>query len=415
MEFENRIQTREGLRDWITLQEKVILFGNESLAVTLLRYYILMNEKDKIRGLSYVHTESEYMIFDEFIVKPMTDYLVRGDSRIAILAQNWEECQLLKEQIEEWDEQQIWYIDYSLITELSWEDNVKLDFLCTGFMECGADYLCEALRNNKKLYIPKEKEISYDRWKNKYLDAPERFREMYFLEVSKNRKWGYINPNYFCKANFVYESFGNTPKIIFILRNPADAVYSYFNMRMRQSDDPIHQMYFKKYRKYSSKMFYEYMEDDIFSGKNQIFSYDIWIKEYLKFYKREDIMILFFEEIVKKPEKILNKVQKFIGVKPIKDLKFLYNQTEKKVSKNYFSAIVNGKLHHIDLYYKESGTKKQQRRFEKIRNFIWKYTLIDNNEKISLENKKILMDYYWDSIQEIEEISGKSLKGIWYE
>lgn len=47
MEFENRIQTREGLRDWITLQEKVILFGNESLAVTLLRYYILMNEKDK--------------------------------------------------------------------------------------------------------------------------------------------------------------------------------------------------------------------------------------------------------------------------------------------------------------------------------------------------------------------------------
>ena len=35
MEFENRIQTKEGLRDWITLQEKVILFGNESLVITL--------------------------------------------------------------------------------------------------------------------------------------------------------------------------------------------------------------------------------------------------------------------------------------------------------------------------------------------------------------------------------------------
>ncbi|HBI61268.1 MAG TPA: hypothetical protein DDY31_08670, partial [Lachnospiraceae bacterium] len=271
MEFENQIQTREGLRDWITHKEKVILFGNESLIMILLRYYILMNEKDRIRGLSYLQTESEHMIFDEFVIKPITDYLVRNDSQIVILARNWEECQLMKELIEDWNEKQIWYVDYSIITELSWEDNVKLDFLCTGFIKCGADYLCDALRNNKKIYIPKEKEIYYDRWKNKYLDAPERFRELYFSGVSEKRKWGCINPDYFCRADFVYENFGKTPKIIFILRNPADAVYSYFKMRMSQSDDPIHQMYFKKYRKYSSKMFYEYMEDDIFSGKNQSF------------------------------------------------------------------------------------------------------------------------------------------------
>lgn len=415
MEFENRIQTKEGLRDWITLQKKVILFGNESLVITLLRYYILMNENDKIRGLSYLQTTSEHMIFDEFIVKPITDYLVREDSRIILLAQSWEECQVMKGLIEDWNEKQIWYVDYSLITELSWEDNVKLDFFCTGFLKCGADCLGDALRNNKKIYIPKEKELFYDRWKNKYLDAPERFREMCFLGVSKKKKWGCVNPNYFCKADFVYENFGNTPKIIFILRNPADAVYSYFKMRMRQSDDPIHQMYFKKYRKYSSKMFYEYMEDDIFSGKNQSFFYDIWIKEYLKFYNQEDIMILFFEEIIRKPEKVLKKVQKFIGVKPIKDLQFPYNQIEKKVSKNYLSAIINGRLHQKSLYYQESGTDRQRRRFEKIRNFIWKYTLIDNDEKISLEDKKILMEYFWDSIQGVEEIAEKSLKGIWYE
>ena len=67
------------------------------------------------------------------------------------------------------------------------------------------------------------------------------------------------------------------------------------------------------------------------------------------------------------------------------------------------------------LYYQESGSDRQKRRFEKIRNFIWKYTLINNDETISISDKKILTDYFWNSIQEVEEIAGKSLKGIWYE
>lgn len=61
------------------------------------------------------------------------------------------------------------------------------------------------------------------------------------------------------------------------------------------------------------------------------------------------------------------------------------------------------------------GSDRQKRRFEKIRNFIWKYTLINNDETISISDKKILTDYFWNSIQEVEEITGKSLKGIWYE
>ena len=117
MEFENQIQTKEGLRDWITLHEKVILFGNESFVMTLLRYYILMNEKDKIRGLSYLKTESEHIIFDEFIIKPVTDYLAGDDSQIVLLARNWEKCQLMKEQLEDWDDKQIWYIDNSVTKE----------------------------------------------------------------------------------------------------------------------------------------------------------------------------------------------------------------------------------------------------------------------------------------------------------
>lgn len=68
-------------------------------------------------------------------------------------------------------------------------------------------------------------------------------------------------------------------------------------MKMRRSDDPIHRMYFKKYKRYTPEMFKEYLDDDIFSGKDQRFSYDIWMKEYLKFYPRDSIKIIFLRRL----------------------------------------------------------------------------------------------------------------------
>lgn len=286
--------------------------------------------RGKVRGLAYTQTKSEHMAFDEFVIKPIEEYLVTDDSQVIILSRSKEMCCSLRRRAAAWDGQQICYIDYDLIASLSWEDNVKLDFLCVGFTKCGTTSLYGALKKNKKIYMPKEKEILYGKWKDQYLDAPERFREMYFSGVSKKKKLGCIEPTYFRIAEFVYESFGNTSKILFMLRNPADATYSYFKMKMRRSDDPVHRMYFKKYRKYTPEMFKEYLDDDIFSGKDQRFSYDIWLKEYLKYFPRESIKIIIFEEIIREPERILAEIQEFIGVEAVKGLVLPHYNTGKK-------------------------------------------------------------------------------------
>lgn len=415
MKFENQIQTEEGLKEWVGQNDKIILFGDKALVVILLRYMISINEKDKVRGLSYIQTKSERMVFDEFVIKPVEEYMPDTDSGIMLLKRRKEERNLLRERLVGWEDKQICYVDYALCAQLSAKDNVSLDFLCVGFTKCGTTSLYYALRKNKKIYMPREKESLYGKWKEHYLDAPERFREMYFSGISKKRKWGCIEPTYFRRADFVYETFGNKPKLLFLLRNPADATYSYFKMMMRRSDDAIHRMYFKKFKKYSPKMFQEYMKDDIFSEKDKRFLYDIWLKEYLQYFDKGAIKIIFFEELIREPEKILREVQEFIGVKPIEDLTLPHSNTGKKVSKNYFCARVNGKLHRKSLYYKENGTDRQRMRFRKLRDFIWKFTLIENDEKISEENRKVLMDYYKDSIQEVERIAERSLRGLWYE
>lgn len=414
MKFEDRIQTKETLKEWISKGEKFVLFGDKPLVTILLRYFVSINEKDRIRGLAHIYTKKEHMAFDEFVVKPVNEYKSRKDSQIFVLGRKEEDCQLLKERLADWEEEQICYIDYHLLASFSYKDNVNLDFLCVGFTKCGTTSLYWALRKNKQLYMPREKESLYGKWKEQYLDAPERFRELYFSGISKKRKWGCIEPTYYRRADFVYESFGTSPKIIFMLRNPADATYSYFKMMMRRSGDPIHRMYFKKYRKYSPKMFQEYMNDDIFSGKDQRFSYDIWLKEFLQYYNKDSIKLIFFEEIIKEPERILREVQEFIGVEPLDELELPHTNTGKQVSKNYFCARVNGKLHKKSMYYKENGTDRQRERFKKLRNFIWKFTLIDNDERIASVDKDSLMDFYKASISEVEKIAGRSLRGIWY-
>lgn len=193
MEYDERIQTKEGLKNLINQQQKVILYGEKSLAVILLRFCLSIDEGEKVRGLAFTQTKSEHIAFDEFVVKPIEEYLITEDSQIIILGRDEEACHLLRERAAGWNGQQICYIDYGLIAELSWEDNVKLDFLCVGFTKCGTTSLYWALRKNKQIYMPKEKEILYGKWKEQYIDAPERFREMYFSGVSKRRSWDVLS------------------------------------------------------------------------------------------------------------------------------------------------------------------------------------------------------------------------------
>ena len=411
MRCEKWLQTEKELQERIDIEPSVILFGNKSLVLILLRYYQKKQLSDRILGLSYEKTKKEQQGFLDKPVKPMESY--EEEVTVFLVGNSQEQRERLLERVPE--NKRIVIVDYELLCTLSQKEHVDLDFLCVGFTKCGTTSLYQALKQNKQIYMPKEKEILYCNWKNEYLDAPERFFEMYFSRIPEKKRRGCIEPTYFHHANTVYESFGNKTKLIFMLRNPMDATYSYFKMMMRRSYEPQQRMYYKKYGSYCPEMFEEYMEDYIFSRKDQRFSYDIWLKEYLQFWKKEEIMVIFFEEIIKEPERILKEVQEFIGVQPKKIQELPYSNQGKQVARNYFSARVNGKLHKMAVNNKKEAGTKRKKAFRKLRLFVQKYTLVDNKERISAVDYRKLFAFYKDSIQVIENITGRSLKGIWYD
>lgn len=414
MDYNDRIKTEEELSRWVDQKKQVILFGDKSLVMILLRYYRSSGHQEDIVGITYGKTNAEHETFLGKKVSPVDSFQQEDDMALLILGDKEETVRQLRQRAESWKEDQIIYVDYHLLAALSQRDHVKLDFLCVGFTKCGTTSLYQALRKNKKIFMPKEKEILYWKWKRENLDAPEEFNSVHFPGDFSDKICGCIEPTYFRHANFVYESFGTDTKLVFMLRNPADATYSYFKMMMRRSYEPKQREYFRKYGKYTPEMFQDYMEDYIFSQKEQRFCYDIWLKEYLQFYKKEDIMIILFEEIIKEPERILREVQEFIGVKPKKLTELPYSNPGKQVSKNYLSARINGKLHALTLKHKNNASPWKKKYIRKFRLFVQKFTMVDNNEKIFAQDKDKLMSFYQPSIRETERLIGRSLKGIWY-
>ncbi len=324
----------------ISQQEKqVILYGEKSLAVIMLRYYQQHGLDTQIIGLSYTQTAEESTTLLNKALKPISAYCPDESTYIYILGRDSAQTDLLKSTLSDWSESQLVIIHYELLVSLSKRENVPLDFLCVGFTKCGTTSLHTALNKNKQIYLPKRKEILYGRWKNRYLDAPERFHKIYFNDtIPTDCKLGSIEPTFFFQCNFVYETYGDKPKILFLVRNPVSATYSYFIMMMKRSMDARLRTYYKKYKKFTIEMFHDYMNDYIFSKKDQRFCYSKWILP--------------------------------------------HSNSGNRVARNYLSARINGKLQTLRVNLK-SASPRIQKMVTKLFLFIWKFTLVETHAKMT--------------------------------
>ena len=409
------IKNEQKLREVMDSYEKVIIYGAKALVIITLRLLQKEERTQQIEGVSYLRSRSPHKTFLDLPNRAILKYEPNENTAVLVALREEEERKAAVEILStNWKQEQIFMLDYEFLAELSRKDHRKVDFLCVGFTKCGTTSLYQALRKNCSIVMPKEKETLYGSWKNRYIDGPERFYEQYCQDIPDDKTFVGVEPTYFQRASFVYESFGKDVKLVFVLRNPADATYSYFKMMMRRSVDPRPMEYYKKYRKYSPEMFQDYMQDHVFSDNDHRFQYDVWIQDYLKYYPKEQMMFVFFEELLKEPERLLKEIQKFIGVKPKKLKKLPYSNQGKEVSRNYLCARINSKLLRMALNRKQDASLEKRKRFKKFRRMVYKFTMKENNEKITAADKQKLMDFYADSIRQVEMLTGKSLKGLWY-
>lgn len=411
------IKNEESMRNLLKDCKKVILCGSKPMLLILLRWFRKEEYLDLVQGISSTATSKFYYRHLGLEDRRLNEWNPKPDTVLLFAVQKEEEkSRLIKRAQRGWSDEQIVDVEYEFLASLSRREHPQFGFLCVGFPKTGTTSLHNALRKNKKIFLPKGKESRYALWKYRYLDAPERFQDIWYPNIPKGKIVGGVEPTYFSKASFVYETFSPDIKIIFMLRDPADAAYSDFKMQMRRNDKPGLEKYYKKYKRYTSKMFQDYMQDAILSDRNKKYQYDIWIKEYLEYYKKEQMMFVIFEEIIREPERVLAEIQEFICGKKGKMVTALpYSNSGKEVSRNYLAYRINRKLLRMEMNRKQDKDFESREQFRKLSKRIKKFTLVVNNEKIRAEDKAELMEFYMESIHATEEFIGRSLRGIWYD
>ena len=393
--------------------QDIVLFGKPSLVNIMCRYF-LANQM-AVQYVSYADNQKKS---GAFCGVPFASVNKAVDQECLIFAlydsHDSEQTELAGQILYKSGCKNVAVIDYELIVEIGAKEHVHLDFVCGGFVKCGTSSLHSALKKHKRIFLPKKKETLYMGWRAGIEDAPERFNTIYFPDVKEGQVTGDIEPSYHNNADGVYECYGKNTKILFVVRNPADAAYSYFKMLMRKTMDKRQVNYYRRHFRYHVDMFDDYIQDYIVTEENTRFKYIEHIRKYEEYFGKDRIKVVFFEELIQNTEQVMDEVQKFIGVKPKKFISLPHSNEGKLVSRNYASAWINRIIYGMDVKLRSVYSKKVKKCHEKCKDFLHKYTLVQNDEKMNQSSRVFLNEFYKESIHELEEYCGKTLGGLWY-
>lgn len=275
-------------------------------------------------------------------------------------------------------------------------DEALPDFLGIGAQRSGTTWLYDKLRQHPEICFPKHrKEVHYF---DRYYERGDEWYSSLFEHCHKKCK-GEITPKYIYDEECPRRIHELIPGafLILILRNPIERAYSQFKLTIRESG---YQGSFENFL-------------DSTSDSRERGLYYKQLDRYLRYFSREQLLILFFSDLKEDPERVLREVCDFLGVSPSFEpaglrekenpsqtprFQQVYSQVKRLVSKLYDWDLVLP----IDLA-KKLGLKK--------------LFFSGQNEKqfppLTQEVEEALTDYYREDVRKLSKLLDKDLLSQW--
>jgi hypothetical protein len=176
------------------------------------------------------------------------------------------------------------------------------NFLVIGAARCGTTLLHECLKEHPEIYVPHHvwKEVHFFDRESNYIRGIEYYRT-FFQDIRQEKMIGEVTPNYLfsriCAERIAFHLDRSSLKFVVSLRNPVEMLYSYYK----------HQYIGGWY-----KTFHDFIrgEDDIVRRG----FYIEHINEYLRYFPRENLHCLVFEDLPRDAQGWIRSVYKFLGV-----------------------------------------------------------------------------------------------------
>lgn len=283
----------------------------------------------------------------------------------------------------------------------------KPDFFIPGAAKSGTTTLHDSLNLHPEISMSKNKEPVY--WNNKSFnnfDEVEihRYSELFDInsKIKGESTTSYMYYDVFIKN--IKKHYKNSPKFIFILRNPIDRFISHSNwmIGLGLEKNSIEEIIEKE----SLTDFNEY--DYYPKNYYQFGLYHKWISRFIKTFGEENIKVITFENLINNRVKVLNSCFKFLGVKSIKSVeKIVSNKTNRIIFPQLYHFLKKTSIGRMKFSKAAKYILPNSIRF-KIKHLI-KYSL-KNWISINLKNKKVtnnsrclLRDLYIDDVKSLKK------------
>ncbi|GAB5563387.1 MAG: hypothetical protein Wins2KO_04500 [Winogradskyella sp.] len=189
--------------------------------------------------------------------------------------------------------------------------NTKLNFMCVGVQKAGTSSIHDILSQNPNISLPIYKETHFfceDEKFNKGLDYYFNF----FFKKTDSKYKGEIDPEYSYftgSAEKIYDAFGKI-KIVFVLRNPVERAYSHYLMTKRRG---LENLTFLDALNAEKDRLTSYFGQTHYSYINRGY-YIKQLESFENVFGKENIRVLFFEDLISNPEKLIRNLSEFVGI-----------------------------------------------------------------------------------------------------
>ncbi len=315
-------------------------------------------------------------------------------------------------------------------------------FLCMGFQKCGTTTLYEILKQHSDVALSRDvKEPMYYRVQGLWLIG----RKSYYLRryyghipAGDPRQCGEVNAGLTFSgcAKKICHDFPKDTKLIFMMRNPVDRAYSAYKYFLARGFLPSGLV--NRDREIGHAASFDQYVHDVLDDPHQerqimkkrlkylVFSQSCYyscIREYLHYFPRENIKLVFFEEFIRDEKEASRDIFRFLGISDRDDLNFDVVANEgnmravsDRAAKKYEIAkgVINYTFYEfLGMPYWAPGLYGRLRKYLKN---VRRKTFIPDDDKDAMlpQTRTFLEQYYADEVSGIESLAGRSLSDLWY-
>ena len=291
----------------------------------------------------------------------------------------------------------------------------RFDFLCVGFNKSGTTSLDIILRESPHIYLPVDKkEILFYAWRQNYIDPVARLQEKYFPDYPcEGKLTGSIEPAYCRHAANIIRDFGPDVKLIFMMRNPINAVYSYFKMYMRRIRGPYYWKLYSLHHNNIQDMFGDFIRKKVIANPKLDFFYSYYLEQYLQYYQPGQMHFIIFEDFIRNQQHETDRLTDFLGTdRIVLDGDYMSNEGS-RISRNALCARISYGLYQKSNSARHLGSNEEARL--RMLNAVMAPVLYrECKEPMSERNREKLRQIFSGDISRTAEILGREdLKELW--